>query len=345
MNSHIFSFGTGKNTLVIKRLAIGVPVSCLILFFGALVLTSCTKQESTNSAPSKPQVVRVAYPPIVASLPLVIAQEEKLFATNEIHVESTLFVNSNDMLNSLIAGRTDFLPAVSLIPIIQLEIQYPGKVRVFSHSRMRPEKAFDGIIVKEDSLIRALSDLAGKKIGVFPGTSASNMLKAFLKKHGIINETVSLIQLAPPAQLASLQSGAVDALFTYEPVTTTALKNGGYRSLFGSVYGDLLNPCPIGSAVIARSFERSHPEAAKSAIRAYDQAIGIERSQPEKSKALIQSIIKTPPEITAAVNVVDVTLSTEIDIPNLQKLIDLLYEIGEIPEKINAERLVAPTQQ
>lgn len=320
-----------------KRLVIFV-LSTIILGTVALIWfkTSNTNQDAVS--------VRIAYPPIVASLPLIIAQEEKLFRTNEISITSTLFANSNDMLNSLVSGQTDLLPAVSLIPIIQLEIQYPGTVRLFSHSRMRPERAFDSIIVKDSSSIHSLAELSGKKVGVFPGTSASNMLKAFLKKRGIASETISLIQLAPPAQLASLQSGAVDALFSYEPVTTIGLQKGGYRALFGSVYADLINPCPIGAAVISRKFERTFPAAAKETVTALDQAVLIERNQPEKSIPLIERITKIPPEIAASVNVVDVTLSTEIDIPNLQQFIDLLYEIGEIPEKIKADRLVAPTQ-
>ena len=41
-------------------------------------------------------------------------------------------------------------------------------------------------------------------------------------------------------------------------------------------------------------------------------------------------------------NVADVTLSNQVDIANLQQFIDLLYQIGEIPEQIDAHRLVDP---
>lgn len=316
----------------------------LLLTFALLFVSGCGESSRRNSSEARrPIPVRVGYPPIVASLPFAIAQDQGLFSTNDVTVEATVFVNSNDMLNSLVAKQIDLLPAVSLIPIIQLEIQYPGIVRLFSHSRMRPEKAFDSIIVKDNASIHALSDLQGKKIGVFPGTSASNLLKAFLKKHGVSSDNVTLVQLAPPAQLSALQSGAVDALFTYEPVTTTALKAGAYRSIFGSVYADLLNPCPVGTSVISRNFERKYPEAAKSVIQALDQATLVQRNQPAKARPLIEKLTKTPADIAAAVNVVDITLSDENDAPTLQRFIDLLFEIGEIPERIKAERLLAPT--
>ncbi len=319
--------------------------SSLVLVLALAIAAGCGKAPNpTLQTPPTPTTVKVAYPPMVAALPYIIAEEDRLFPTNDVKVEATLFTSSNDMLNSLVAGQSDLIPAISLIPIIQLEIQYPGKVRLYSHSRMSREKAIDAIIVKEDSSIRTLNDLAGKKIGLFPGTSPSNLLKAFLKKKGIATDSMTLVQLAPPAQLSSLKAGAVDALFTYEPVTTTALKQGGYRQVFGSVYADLLDPCPIGASVISRDFERKHPDAARKLVSALDQATVLQRTQPDKFRPLIEKIVKIPPEIAASVNIVDATLSTEDDTANLQRFINLLHEIGEIPEAIQAERLVAPTK-
>lgn len=293
---------------------------------------------------SQTEVVRMAYPPIVASLPVFIAERNQVFQQQSITAQKTSFTSSNDMVNALIAGQVDVLPAVSLVPIIHLEIQHPGRVRLFSHSRMRPSNAFDGVIVAHASPIRALADLAGKKIGVFPGSSAMNMFKAFLRKHGVDPATVTFVQLAPPAQLASLSSGAVDALFTYEPVTTTAEQQGGYRRIFGSVYADLLDPCPIGASVISRDFERRNPDAARRAIQAIDESVRIMREQPVESKGLLPQFAQLPTEIASRVNVVDVTFSSEVDVASLQRFIDLLHEVGEIPERIDARRLIEPTR-
>ena len=309
-------------------------LSLIVIF--AVAISSCTRREASS--------VRMAYPPIVASLPLFVAEDQQLFNSQGITLEKRSFANSNDMVNAIVAGQVDVLPAVSLIPIIQLEIQYPGRVRLFSHSRMRSTNAFDSVIVMEQSQITRLQDLAGKKVGVFPGTSATNMFRAFLRKHGVDPQNVTFVQLAPPAQLSSLQSGAVDALFTYEPVTTTAIRNGGYRTLFGSVYADLLDPCPIGASVIAREFERRQPAAASRAISVIDRAVVFMREHPAEAKGLLPRFTELPADVASSVNVVDVTLSTENDVANLQRFIDLLFEVGEIPQRIDARRLVEPTR-
>ena len=297
-----------------------------------------------KSAHKEAGEVRVAYLQIIPSLPVFIAQEQGLFDKENLRLKAIAVGSSNDLVNTMVAGQADILPATSLVPIIHLEIQSPGRVRIFSHSRMNDANALDKIIVRDSSPLHTVEDLQGKKVGVFPGTAPSHMLAAFFKKHGVDPASVTMLQLPPQAQLSSLESGAVDALFAYEPVTTTALVHGGYRQLFGSVYADLLNPCPIGASVISREFERNHPQLAARAVHALQQGVDYMAAHPAESRTLLTKYIKLPPEVAARVNVADVTLSNQVDIANLQQFIDLLYQTGEIPERIDAHRLVDPTR-
>ena len=315
-----------------------------LLPFGIAVLVAAAAVGIWKSSRRAPGEVRIAYPPIIPSLPLFVAREQHLFEKQDLKVEMLPLSSSNDLVNALVAGQADMLPAVSLIPIVHLEIQHPGKVRVFSHSRMNENNALDKIVVKENSGLHSLQDLQGRKIGVFPGTAPQKMLITFLKKHGVNTDTISFVQLAPQAQISSLESGAVDVLYSYEPVTTTALVHGGYRVLFGSVYADLLNPCPIGVSVIARDFERSKPEVARRAVEALQAGINYMQANPKSARSLLPEFTKLPPEIAERVNISEVTLQNQVDVANLQAFIDLLYASGEIPQKIDAHRLVDPSR-
>ena len=315
-----------------------------LLPFGIAVLVAAAAVGIWKSSRRAPGEVRIAYPPIIPSLPLFVAEDQHLFEKQNLKVEMLSLSSSNDLVNALVAGQADMLPAVSLIPIVHLEIQHPGKVRVFSHSRMNENNALDKIVVKENSGLRSLQDLQGRKIGVFPGTAPQKMLITFLKKHGVNTDTISFVQLAPQAQISSLESGAVDVLYSYEPVTTTALVHGGYRVLFGSVYADLLNPCPIGVSVIARDFERSKPEVARRAVEALQAGINYMQANPKSARSLLPEFTKLPPEIAERVNISEVTLQNQVDVANLQAFIDLLYASGEIPQKIDAHRLVDPSR-
>ncbi|MFB3916619.1 MAG: ABC transporter substrate-binding protein [Terriglobales bacterium] len=286
--------------------------------------------------------VRLAYPPIMASLPVFVAEDQNLFSKAGIRAQAISFSSSNDMVNALIAGQVDLLPAVSLVPLIHLEIQHPGSVRIFSHSKMRPQNSTYRIVVKSNSPIVTLKDLQGKKLGVFPGTSATRMLSAFLQKNGVDPQQVVFVQLPPSAQVSSLESGAIDALFAYDPLTLTA-PPGQYRALSNSVYAELIDPCPLGVSVVSRDFERRRPRAAAKAVGVVQLGIAYMAAHPDEVKALLPKFTKMAPEVAARVNVSDITLSNDIDVASLQRFIDLLYDIGEIRERIDARRLVDRT--
>jgi ABC-type nitrate/sulfonate/bicarbonate transport system substrate-binding protein len=319
-----------------RRCAVWSRLFAIVLF--SVLMNSC------NSGRKDSAEVRVAYLQIIPSLPIFVAQEQHFFEKENLRLTPVVLGSSNDLANAMIAGQADILPATSLVPIIHLEIQSPGRVRVFSASRMNESNALDKIIVRDSSSLHTIEDLKGKKVGVFPGTAPSLMLASFFRKRRVDPATVSLVQLPPQAQITSLQSGAVDALFSYEPVTTTALAQGGYRQLFGSVYADLLNPCPIGASVISRDFERKHPKLAAGAVRALQQGVDFMATHPVESRVLLSKYVKLSEEIAARVNVSDVTLSNQVDVANLQQFINLLFESGEIPQRIDAHRLVDPTR-
>jgi ABC-type nitrate/sulfonate/bicarbonate transport system substrate-binding protein len=313
-----------------------IPVMAAIALVTVLLVVSRPRKDAGE--------VRIGSLPIIASLPIFVADENRLFAHENVRSKTIPFSNSNDMVNALVVGQVDVLPAVSVVPIVHLEIQSAGKARVFSHSRMSRSNALDKIIVKEGSGLRRLEDLRGRKLGVFPGTAPTNMLRVFLRKHDVDPQTVAFVQLPVPVQLSSLESGAVDALFAYEPVTTTALAQGGYRPLFGSVYADLLTPCPIGVSVISREFEKRHPELARRTVSALQQSLAYMASHPSESRELLPKFTTISPDIAMRVNLADVTLSNQVDVANLQQFIDLLYDAGEIPARLDARRLVTPTR-
>jgi NitT/TauT family transport system substrate-binding protein len=314
-----------------------VPIGAAVVLFATLIV-------AWRSFHTTPREVRMAYPPIIPSLPVFVAQDQHLFEKENLKLQTLSLNSSNDLVNALIARQADLLPAVSLVPIVHLEIQYPGKVRIVSHSRMNASNALDKIIVKKDSVLHSLQDLHDIRIGVFPGTAPQKMLATFLKKHGTDPSTISFVQLAPQVQLSSLESGAVDALFSYEPVTTTALVRGSYRALFGSVYADLLDPCPIGASVISRDFERSQPQLAQRSVKVLQDAIVFIGVHPADARDLLPKYTKLPPEIAARVNISDITLQNQVDVANLQAFVDLLYSSGEISEKIDAHRLADATR-
>jgi taurine transport system substrate-binding protein len=70
--------------------------------------------------------------------------------------------------------------------------------------------------------------LRGKNIGISTGTPDHMFLVSYLKQAGMSTSDVQLIELDPAAMLAAFTTGQVDAIAWGAPVTTEAVKAGGY---------------------------------------------------------------------------------------------------------------------
>jgi ABC-type nitrate/sulfonate/bicarbonate transport system substrate-binding protein len=316
-----------------RSIAIALVILVLVIVTGS--------RRSGEDSPGSADPVRIGWAPVVGSLPLFVAFEHDLFAKHGITVDRVEFSSSNDLLNALVAGQIDLIPAISLVPVVHLEIQYPGTVRVFAYSRATPGHASDSIIARSDGPIASLDDLAGRRIGVFPGTTATRILRAFLERRGVPVDGITFVPLSSATQVTAIESGSVDALFAYEPTTTVAQESGRFRLVHGSVYASLLDPSPLGGAAISRAFERDHPDRARSVIAALDDAILEMRADLESARTLIPSFTGIEPEIARQTTIVPSGLSTENDLAVLDRMVALLHEVGEIPATLDAERLVA----
>lgn len=89
----------------------------------------------------------------------------------------------------------------------------------------------DAIVVPQDSDIKSVSDLEGKKIAVAEGSSANYNLLAQLDKAGVAYEDVETQNLQPSDALAAFDAGHVDAWAIWEPYTSQAEHDADARVL------------------------------------------------------------------------------------------------------------------
>src|SRR4051794_1017576 len=86
--------------------------SIRLILAGAMLLlcASCDRKADRE--------LRVGYLPLIASLPHFIALEKNSYSSNGVTAQSQEIASSNDLINGLVAGQFDMLPAVSIIPVI-----------------------------------------------------------------------------------------------------------------------------------------------------------------------------------------------------------------------------------
>lgn len=315
--------------------------SFLVIFF-----YFCTLFFSVAHATDEKNI-RIGFVPTFSSAyPIYYVKEQKIFEKENIKAEFVSLNNSNDAVNALVANKVDMVLSVSAIPVLHLAKQQPDILRIFSMTLVRPETNLDGIFSLKKSKINNLNDLVDKKIGVFSGTTASNMLKHLFKSRNIALGKTVFVPLAPSVQIASLESNAIDVLYSYDPITATLLtKPEEYKEIFGSVLASLINPVAIGTYIISRDFEKENPELAKKAIKIFDTSIIHIREHPSDFRRLYIKYTKVPKAIVNHINIPDVRFSTEMNAnaENLQNFINLLQEVGELDKNIDAKQLIAET--
>jgi sulfonate transport system substrate-binding protein len=82
------------------------------------------------------------------------------------------------------------------------------------------------VLVRRDSPIRSLADLAGKKVATPRGSVSHNHVLAVLEAYGHPYDAVTFAFLSPSDGRAALQSGAVDAWAIWDPNAAMAEKEG-----------------------------------------------------------------------------------------------------------------------
>ena len=93
---------------------------------------------------------------------------------------------------------------------------------IFAYQKMAPGS--EGIVVKKDSGITSIKDLAGKKVAVNRGGTGEYLLMQGLATNGVDPKSVERIYLSPSDSGPSFTQGHVDAWATWDPFLTIAEK-------------------------------------------------------------------------------------------------------------------------
>ncbi len=89
----------------------------------------------------------------------------------------------------------------------------------------------DMVLARPD--IRALADLAHKRVGFDPGALGALVFEKMLDTGGLLASEVKPVNLPPARQLDAWRNNEVDAVITYEPLASVFLREGA-QSLFDS---------------------------------------------------------------------------------------------------------------
>lgn len=291
--------------------------------------------------PSKDtSIVKIGYLDITASLPLFIAEEKGFIDDYKIEYETIPLSTSNQLVDAVIADNIDLYIESSAVPVLAVELQAPGKIKVFSVSEITRQHPFDAILTLNNSSINQISDLPGKKIGVFPGSTATTLLRKYLQDSGINTDEILFVPIIPPNQLTALYRGSIDALHAYEPTIAIAKTREDVKLIHGSVYAEMISPNPQGVAVVSSKFVDESPKIANSVIEALEKAMLFMKDNDFESRKILSERMKLSESIANQTVFLYMIPHSEIDTDIFQDYSDMLTELGELESKVTVKDLL-----
>jgi sulfonate transport system substrate-binding protein len=194
------------------------------------------------------------------------------------------------------------------------------------------------IIVPENSPIRTLADLKGKKVGFAKGSSAHNTTVAALEKVGLSYSDITPVTLGPADAAVAFAGGNIDAWTIWDPYLALAEKNK-VRVLASAKDVQEANSFFLAN----REFTGKHPEIVALLNQTFaDEGKWASANRAEVATRLHEATGVDWEATTKAVNrsLYAVTPLTDAIIANQQQTADRFFKLGLIPKAVDVKEIV-----
>ncbi|MDR7554252.1 MAG: ABC transporter substrate-binding protein [Armatimonadota bacterium] len=160
----------------------------------------------------------------VQTTPFEMAQEQGYYAEEGLEVVFRYFASGTTAWQSFRAGAGDIVYSGD-VPAIRNWAESGRATRVIAPVE-RNARGY-GLVVRR--AIRSAADLRGKRIAIRVGSSGSHFIWAYLRKHGMTERDVTIVNMDAPAAVAALDRGDIDGFFFWAPFPQRALEVSGDR--------------------------------------------------------------------------------------------------------------------
>ena len=136
------------------------------------------------------------------------------------------------------------------------------------------------LLLRKSAGLKDPKQLEGMKIGLLKGTSAEQMLIAIAKHYKLDAAKIQMVNLAPPEQLASLATGAIDGICVWQPwvfqasqkVPVEVVHTGSTSRFAGNAGAGVQVDQTRGVLATTERFAKANPRTVDALLRAYAKA-------------------------------------------------------------------------
>lgn len=285
----------------------------------------------SHAAETAPDALRIGYQK--GSVSMVLAKSHQLLEKRYPHttISWVEFPAGPQMLEALNVGSIDLGSTGDIPPIFA---QAAGADLVYVGAEPPKPKA-EVILVAQDSPIKSVAELKGRKVAFQKGSSSHNLLLRALQQAGLKISDIQPVYLAPADARAAFQQGNVDAWAIWDPYYSAALqqtharvlKDGSDLKQTGSFY------------LAARPYADKNPAFITGVLETFSQADALTLSQRPQSITLLAKTMGVPEAVIASyldhrppTTITPVSAETAA---RQQQTADLFYENKLVPKKVD----------
>ena len=291
---------------------------------------------SAHGGSSQPTQLRIGFQKSAVNL-VVLKQQgalEKRFPASK--VSWIEFPAGPQLLEALAVGSLDFGLTGDSPPVFA---QAAGKELVYVGAEP-PKPLSSAILVKNESPLRTLADLKGRKVALQKGSSAHYLTVRAIEKAKLQWSEFTPIYLAPADARAAFEKGAVDAWAIWDPYYAATELDLKPRSLTGGSGLSNNNSFYLAS----RSFAQSFPGVVSGLLDELTRADAYVQSNRKESAQLIAdysglSLATVHLFISRRPNAPTAPLTPAI-VADQQRVADAFARLGLIPKPVNVADIV-----
>ena len=261
---------------------------------------------------------------------------EKTLAAQDITLSWHEFPSGQPLLEALNVGNIDLSADVAdTVPVFA---QAAGADLAY-FAQEAPSPHAQAIVVREDSPIRSLADLKGKKVAVTKAAGVHYLLIAALAKAGLKFSDIEPAYLTPADGRAAFENRKVDAWVTWEPFISGAQQQLPTRILAdGEGVADYQRYYLTSAA-----FAKAHPQVLQSVFSELVKAGDWLRANPRQGAEVLGPLWgNLDPAVVEKANAkrsYQVRLVQPGSLAEQQKIADAFLAAGLLPKAVDASKV------
>jgi NitT/TauT family transport system substrate-binding protein len=195
-------------------------------------------------------------------------------------------------------------------------------------------------MVKDDSAIKTMEDLVGKKIGVVTvGGACDLILNDVLRAKGLNYKSIGYTVMGVPDMAPTVMRGGVDAACIPEPLLSVVQGQGGLRSVFDLFSGDY-DRFPLVGFPVTQKFAETNPNTVAALQRALAKGLAFAHNNQGKLREIYPTFTTLQPAL--AQKIVLSYTPEKSDFTQLKKIGDMMDRLEMLPGKTKLPDAATP---